>query len=68
MKTLFKTNKILAAEQIRMLKGAAIYHFKADGWEFLEEIFEYHPSTIAAVLNANFGARPSKFQHMEPVF
>jgi hypothetical protein len=45
-----------------MLRGTANYQFKSEGWEYLEEIFEYHPQIIANVLNGNFGNRSSKFQ------
>lgn len=48
-----------------MLRGAANYQFRAEGWEYLEEIFEFHPHVIANVLNGNFGNRPSKFQKDE---
>jgi hypothetical protein len=48
-----------------LLRGTANYQFKSEGWEYLEEIFEYHPHVIANVLNGNFGKRSSKFQKDE---
>ncbi len=45
-----------------MLRNTAFYQFRSEGWEYLEEIFLYHPHIIADILNRNFGSRPSKFQ------
>ncbi len=38
-----------------MLRNTAFYQFKSEGWEYLEEIFEFHPAVIALIINNNFG-------------
>jgi hypothetical protein len=45
-----------------MINNVAFYHFRSEGWEYLEEIFEFHPSIIAQVISNNFSSRSSKFQ------
>lgn len=65
LKKLFKENPVLVQEKNRMLRNTAMYHFRSEGWEYLEEIFEFHPAIIAGIINGNFGSRPSQFQKDE---